>query len=145
MPWKKILCCVDFSEASREALRIAATTAAVDGAELIVAHAWAPPVYFIGETVGLPASMITDMVATAERELAVWRTEAIGHGATRVVTALVTGAPWNELVGLAKRDPKIDLIVTGSHGRTGIKHVLIGSVAERVVQLAPCPVLVLRA
>jgi nucleotide-binding universal stress UspA family protein len=43
------------------------------------------------------------------------------------------------------RDRHVDLIVMGTHGRTGLKHVLLGSVAERVVRLAPCPVLVVRS
>ena len=55
-----------------------------------------------------------------------------------------TGTPWNETVAIAKRDPSIDLIVMGTHGRTGLKHALLGSVAEKVVRHAPCPVLVAR-
>jgi nucleotide-binding universal stress UspA family protein len=46
---------------------------------------------------------------------------------------------------IAARDHHIDLIIMGTHGRTGLRHVLLGSVAERVVRLAPCPVLVTRS
>lgn len=51
------------------------------------------------------------------------------------------GPPAERIVEMAKRE-RVDLIVMGTHGRTGLRHLLIGSVAERVVRLAPCPVLV---
>lgn len=140
--WKKIICAVDFSEGSRVALRIAARQAADSGAELIVTHVWAPPVYFLGETVGLPAGILVDLVATAERELAAWKTEAEGYGARRVTSQFLTGAPWAEIAGAATRDPNVDLVVVGTHGRTGLKHALLGSVAEKIVRHAACPVLV---
>lgn len=57
-----------------------------------------------------------------------------------IETVVVTGIPFVEIVKVA-RDNHIDLIVMGTHGRTGLKHILIGSVAERVIQKAPCPVL----
>jgi nucleotide-binding universal stress UspA family protein len=56
---------------------------------------------------------------------------------------MVHGIPFQRIVDLA-RDRQIDLIVMGTHGRTGLKHVLLGSVAEKVVHLAPCPVLIVR-
>lgn len=141
MAWKKILCAVDFSDSSRDALRVAVEEAQAAGAELIVAHAWVPPVYFVGEMVGLPAGVLADMIATAERELAAWKTEAAGLGATRVKSAFLNGAPWHEVVQLAKKDGA-DLIVVGTHGRTGLRHALVGSVAEKIVRHAPCAVLV---
>ncbi len=143
MAWKKILCAVDFSPSSRDALRVAAETAVTSRAELVIAHAWIPPVLFLGETVGLPASVLTDLIANAQRELAAWKTEAEGYGPDRVSSVFLTGAPWQEVIALAKREPNVDLIVTGSHGRTGIKHALLGSVAERIVRHAPCAVLVI--
>jgi nucleotide-binding universal stress UspA family protein len=60
--------------------------------------------------------------------------------ATPVVTAVRIGPPHVQIVQYA-RDEEIDLIVVATHGRGGLKHVLIGSVAEKVVQMAPCPVL----
>ena len=58
--------------------------------------------------------------------------------------AILHGTPFHVIVDTAQRD-HIDLIIMGTHGRTGLRHVLLGSVAERVVRLAPCPVLVARA
>jgi len=56
---------------------------------------------------------------------------------------LVQGVPWQAIVDTAK-DMQADLIVMSTHGRTGFQHLVLGSVAERVVRLAPCPVLVMR-
>ena len=53
------------------------------------------------------------------------------------------GTPFREIVDLAASQ-QVDLIVMGTHGRTGLQHILLGSVAERVVRLAPCPVMVTR-
>ncbi len=60
-----------------------------------------------------------------------------------VDTVIVSGTPFREIVETAKTQ-QVDLIVMGTHGRTGMHHMLIGSVAERVVRLAPCPVMVTR-
>lgn len=57
--------------------------------------------------------------------------------------AVVHGVPFQEIVATARLQ-QVDLIVMGTHGRTGLPHVLLGSVAEKVVRLAPCPVLVVR-
>jgi universal stress protein A len=54
------------------------------------------------------------------------------------------GHPFEQILALAEREP-VDLIVLGTHGRTGLAHTVLGSVAERVVRLAPCPVLTVRA
>lgn len=142
MLWKKILCPVDFSAGSREALKLAARLAIEEDAVLVIAHVWMPPTYFLGETVGLPPSVVADVVNTAERELAEWQTEAETLGARRVESLFLTGAPWHEIVGVAKNDQTIDLLVVGTHGRTGLRHALLGSVAEKIVRHAPCPTLV---
>lgn len=142
MLWKKILCAVDFSPCSREALRVAARLAAEQSAELVVAYAWTPPVVFAGETIGLPAGFLTDLIATAQAELAAWKTEAEGLGAAKVTTEFLTGAAWHEVASLAKRDHDIGLIITGTHSRTGIKHAFLGSIAEKIVRHSPCAVMV---
>jgi nucleotide-binding universal stress UspA family protein len=65
-----------------------------------------------------------------------------GEGLT-VDTVLVRGTPFREIVEIAQTQ-QVDLIIMGTHGRTGMAHLLMGSVAERVVRLAPCPVMVTR-
>jgi nucleotide-binding universal stress UspA family protein len=77
------------------------------------------------------------------RQLEEAKGEAQRAGATAVDTKLLQGAVAPEIVDYAKQGD-YDLIVIGTHGHTGLKHALLGSVAERVVRLAPCPVLSLR-
>lgn len=143
MSFRKILCPTDFSEGAREALRLAIRELGPDG-QLVLAHVWQPP-YLYGPDSGIPGSMFVETRTIAENELEKWRLEAVQLGARRVTTVSVTGAPWHEIVELARRDPEIDLIAMGTHGRTGLRHVLLGSVAEKVVRHAPGPVLAARA
>jgi nucleotide-binding universal stress UspA family protein len=142
MSFRKILCPTDFSEGSRQALRLAIEKLGAD-AHLVLCHVWQPP-YVYGPDAGIPGSIFIETKTLAENELARWKGEAEQLGARRVTTVLATGAPWHEITELARRDPAIDLIAMGTHGRTGLKHVLLGSVAEKVVRHAPCPVLAAR-
>jgi nucleotide-binding universal stress UspA family protein len=98
-----------------------------------------------GFDAAIPGNVFVETKTLAENDLARWKGEAEQLGARRVSTVLATGAPWHEIVEIARRDPAIDLIVMGTHGYTGLKHVLMGSVAEKVVRHAPCPVLAARA
>jgi nucleotide-binding universal stress UspA family protein len=142
MSFRKILCPIDFSEGSREALRLAVDKLGPD-AHLVLVHVWQPP-FVYGPDAGFPGNVFIETKTLAENELATWKGQAEQLGARRVSTVLATGAPWHEIVELARQDPAIDLIAMGTHGRTGIKHVLLGSVAEKVVRHAPCPVLAVR-
>ncbi|CAN5871465.1 universal stress protein [soil metagenome] len=143
--WKKILCPVDFSIGSRVALREAARLITQSGGELVLAHIWAPPIFFAGgEAIGLPANQLTAIIGSAESMLSDAVSEARAAGARKVTPVFRSGAAWHEIVDIARTDPSIDAIVIGTHGRTGLTHALIGSVAEKVVRHAPCPVLVHR-
>ncbi len=141
MRFKKILAAIDFSPPSREAMRTAAELAAESGADLTVAHFWQVPL--LGAELPMPAQYIEDIRTATEQQLDAWTAEATELAGKRVANAFGMGAPWDELVKLARRDG-YDLIVVGTHGRTGLKHVLLGSVAEKVVRYAPCAVLVVR-
>ena len=116
----------DFSSASEAAGRIARSVAQQAGARLHVLHV-VPPV--TDPSVG--AEGLTKMAA------------ALGEG-LRVETALLSGWAGRSIVDYA-REKHIDLIVVGTHGRTGISHAILGSVAETVVRLAPCLVLTVPA
>ncbi len=70
-------------------------------------------------------------------------TDAAERSGVSVESVIVSGIPFEEIVRLAKELPA-DLIIMGTHGRTGVSHLLLGSVAERVVRSAPCPVLSVR-
>ena len=141
--FKKILCPIDFSPGSRRAMQLAARVATADGAELVLAHAWyMPPIAYAGEY-PLPPDTIRLMGEDAERGLAEASREVTGLGAPRVEAILLNGVPWAQIVETLQ-DPTFDLAVIGTHGRTGLARVLLGSVAERVVRHAPCSVLTTR-
>jgi universal stress protein A len=143
MGFTKIVCPVDFSAGSREALRIAAELARDWSAPLVVAHVWEPPKWSSGEVMIAP-EVIQSLVDAEEAELESWKSTAKQLGAREVGTRFLSGVAWDAILSLLKDDPAIDLVVMGTHGRTGLKHVLLGSVAEKVVRHAPCPVLVVR-
>ena len=142
--WKKILCPIDFSDASRTALETAADLARRHGASLTLFHAYPVPGYtcpdgsFVAST-----KMLEELADQARRHLDEWKGIATGLGLTSVDAATAVGEPAYEICAYAK-DKAIDLVVVGTHGRTGLTHALMGSVAERVVRKAPCPVLTVR-
>lgn len=126
MRLNEILFPTDFSPASEAAGRVAREMAVQAGARLHVLHV-VPPV--------TDPSLPAEHLARAGRALA---------DGLRVETALLSGWAGRNIVDYA-REKRIDLIVVGTHGRTGISHALLGSVAETVVRLAPCLVLTVPA
>jgi len=92
--------------------------------------------------VTLPYTYLQDLEADIMQsmEACLARVTAAGLEGDIVV---VHGVPFHEIVETAKAQ-NVDLIIIGTHGRTGLQHILLGSVAEKVVRLAPCPVLVAR-
>jgi universal stress protein A len=72
-----------------------------------------------------------------------WKALAEGMGIAKVEVATSIGEPAHEILDFAKAQ-RVDLVVIGTHGRTGIQHALMGSVAERVVRRSTCPVLTVR-
>jgi len=143
MRFKKLLVGIDFSPPSREALHTAIAMAADSGAELVLAHVWQPHAHTYGGPT-FPISFTEDFVREGEQILAAWQREAEDAGAKRVSAVVLTGVPWHEMIELLRTDQTFDLVVLGTHGHTGLKHVLLGSVAEKVVRHASCPVLVVR-
>jgi nucleotide-binding universal stress UspA family protein len=141
---KKILVPIDFSEHSRNTINAAAELSATYGAPVTLVHVHQPL------NLGLPDGFmsytpiqLSDLLAALARQLEEAKGEAQRAGAAAVDTKLLQGAVAPEIVDYAKKGD-YDLIVIGTHGHTGLKHALLGSVAERVVRLAPCPVLSLR-
>ena len=142
---KKILCPTDLSAASRPALAMACEWAKRFGAELHLLHVVAE---FTSTYpyLGPPFNEVTSWEATirqqAESELAIWPLPE-GFETLKVVRELRSGSPIERIVEYANA-PRIDLIVMGTHGRSGISHLLLGSVAENVVRRAACSVLTVR-
>lgn len=145
MPFRKILCPVDFSEPSREALATAARLATEGDAELTLVHVWQAPLQVSESAIILQSELLEDVRKQAEAALAAWKTEVEGLGARHVTAKLLGGVPWKVIVDEIAADPSYDLVVMGTHGRTGIRHVLLGSVAERVSRHSDCPVLLVRS
>lgn len=140
---QRILCAVDFSDCSAAALRVGAELAKESDATLILVHAFFGPTIAYEIPHGIE-DMVRRLESEAEQGLVDWRRQAESYGATRIETVAIHGQAAEEIVRMAaSRD--IDLIVTGTHGRSSIKHLLLGSVAEKVVRTAPCSVLVARA
>jgi nucleotide-binding universal stress UspA family protein len=143
MTFRKILCPIDFSPGAQRAMRVAARVATESEAELTLVHAWyVPPMEFAGEY-SLSGDVMQQMSDGAAQALDAATREVQALGVKRVTSTLVTGLPWSKIVELAG-DPEVDLVVVGTHGRTGLARVLLGSVAETIVRHAPCSVLTVR-
>ncbi len=134
---RHILTPIDFSEPSKQAMTYAFELAQQFGAKLSLLHVIEVPVYAI--EVYLP---MADLEQTARHELASLLPEA--EASHVEVTRLVElGVPSQKILETAATE-KVDMIVMATHGRTGVGHLIMGSVAERVVRMAPCPVLTIR-
>lgn len=140
--WKKICCPVDFSETSRVALETAAGLARREEAELTLLFVLETPAA-VAEFPILPAEFLEQTIREVERKLDRWRTEAEHLRGAPAKAEVVSGSPAHEIVRYA-REGGFDLVVVGTHGRTGIRHMVLGSVAERVIREAHCAVLVVR-
>ncbi|MDD5140372.1 MAG: universal stress protein [Verrucomicrobiales bacterium] len=141
---QRILVPVDFSDTAKKALQYAVPFANAFDAEVLLVHVVQPytvPAEFGYMPPELPVSQ-QEYENSAREELDKLRTREIGVG-TRAQVQVRVGVPWQEIVAAAG-EAKADLIILSTHGRTGLKHVVLGSVAEHVVRHAPCPVLVVR-
>jgi nucleotide-binding universal stress UspA family protein len=134
MTFKKILFPTDFSHTGDAALATAAALARENDATLYIAHVQEPPAFYGG------GEMYYGMLDPTTDELAKMLEEVIPPGDVRYEHRLLTGDPAGALVLFAE-DEHIDLIVLGTHGRSGLSRLLMGSVAEAVVRRASCPVL----
>jgi nucleotide-binding universal stress UspA family protein len=141
---RKILCPTDFSEPSEAGWAFALTLAEQFGAEVILLHVVPEPVgnpiaYEMGYT---PERFLRSVTEEATRLLADLAAKA-GDWKVTIRQVLRRGVEFRE-VNAAAKEEGADLIVMGTHGRTGLAHLLIGSVAEKVVRTAPCPVLTVK-
>jgi universal stress protein A len=139
---KRILVPTDFSDCAKKALRYAIPLAKEHGAAITLLYV-VPANHALGEYGGIDyASLETEMRASGDKQLAQLAVDEV-RGEIATDTIIRTGSPAFEIIDLAK-SLCADLIVISTHGHTGLKHVVLGSVAEHVVRRAPCPVLVVR-
>ena len=141
---KNILVATDFSEPSTVALNYGRDLARSYNARLHVLHVVEDVMMRYSSEIGFALPQVQqDLEAAATRELNGLITED-DRNTLSVVTAVETGVNISEVIVKYAKEHAIDLIVTGTHGRGAVKHFLMGSVAERVVRTAPCPVLTVR-
>ena len=139
---KKILCPIDHSDCSKEALKYAVSLAMKDEAKLLLLHII--DIRSFNEGLETMSAQIPD-----EETLKQLRAKLLDcipeemRDDMEVEALVVQGIPFAEIISTAKAN-EIDMIVIGSHGRTGISHMMLGSVSEKVVRKAPCPVLIVR-
>jgi len=143
---KKILCPLDFSETSQHALQYALALAEVFQAELLlmeVRELYIPPPADYPDMPWLSTDILPPLETADDERLENLAKELQKSHSFPIRSCTVTGKPFLEIIRQAKEE-QASLIVMGTHGRTGLSHILIGSVAERVVRLAPCPVLTVK-
>ncbi len=142
---RRILCPVDFSVSSNHAVNYAAAFASAYHAELHLIHVIHPPAYGVGaDGINIDVTaQVTEYIENTCRERVHELAETVRQTHPAVQEQVVAGVPFLEIIRAA-RAIQADLIVMGTHGRTGIAHALIGSVAEKVVRKAPCPVLTVK-
>jgi universal stress protein A len=140
----KILVPVDFSACSAKALDYALAFARPAHAEIILLHVVEPvclPMY--GQEITADYSALQASLRNTAREHLAEFSRGKGAADSPMKLRVSEGSSWGEIVDTAKREG-VDLIVLSTHGHTGLRHVLLGSTAERVVRHATCPVLVVR-
>ncbi len=139
LPVRTVFCPTDFSERAAPALDVATALARDYSARLVIVHVAPPPILAsnLGASVELPTGWETQTRARLDAL-------RVGEQKVPVTRILAIGDPAAEILRLAETC-RADLIVMGTHGRTGMARLLAGSVAEVVSRAAPCPVLTIRA
>jgi nucleotide-binding universal stress UspA family protein len=142
---KKILVPTDFSELSREALSTAVDFARAFQAAIELVHVYVEPTYILPPPIDMATFPFdtSAVLAKVQESLEGERARVLAAGVPCEIVAL-SGRAAPDVVERAKTTGA-DLIVMGTHGRSGFEHAILGSVAERVVHHAPCPVLVVPA
>lgn len=142
---KRICVPTDFSDNAAHALIYGTTLAQTFKAELHLLHVVQDIDAFVTEPTGLAGwssvEILQDMTKAAADQIAEDASKLPAD--LEVVKVVRSGVPFHEINRYADKE-EIDLVIMGTHGRTGLKHFFVGSVAERVVRSCPCPVLTVR-
>jgi nucleotide-binding universal stress UspA family protein len=144
-PVNKILVPIDFSPHSSEAIERAADMACRYGATLELLHVFNPVAYAMAESQRVPdGEQVESALDEFRHKLVEAQEDARAAGAPRVTATLLEGGVFESILRFARENGH-DLIVMGTHGRSGLPHMVIGSIAARVVRTSSCPVLTVRA
>jgi nucleotide-binding universal stress UspA family protein len=144
MQFRHILAPTDFSEYSKKAVGSALELAHKFGAKLTILHVVELPPYPVEGYVppAVNATFLDDLERQATQDLAQLVPEAESSN-VEVVRLVAVGSPYRKIIDTAEAE-QVDLIVMATAGRTGFSHLVMGSIAERVVRTATCPVLTIR-
>jgi len=146
LPLKKILCPTDFSEPAYEGFKIARELATQFSAEMLLVHVVSPlPMMYGGAAptgFHIP-TVLEELQESAKNSLEKIRLEKLPDN-IQTSTFVIQGRPAHEIVQLAAQE-KADIIVIATHGESGWQRFVFGSVAEKVVRNANCPVLTIRS
>jgi len=140
--FERIVCATDFSDTAEVAWQLAVELARAHQAELVLVHVFIELPIYSEVAVSSLQQVWEEQRLWAEQQLAE-RVEAAAGRGLAVRYLLRTGTAAEEIAQTAT-DEHADLVVVGTHGRTGLNRLMIGSVAERVVRVAPCPVLTVK-
>jgi nucleotide-binding universal stress UspA family protein len=142
--FEKILVPVDFSEHSTAALEVAVELASVFDSKLHLLHCYQiQPGGVSPYGIAIPSDYFTEIRDTAARQLAEWQEKHV-PAAIPVDASTMSEFP-SKAIAMTAEKIGADLIVMGTRGLSGFKHVMLGSVAERTVRIAPCPVMTVHA
>ena len=147
LPFKKILCPIDFSDPSHEALKVASELAQKFSAELTVIHV-VPDIP--RATAAVPAAQATEAYVQYQRELESESKKLLADSVRKfaasglAVREIIETGDAAHVVAKIAGEEDADLVVMSTHGRTGWRRFVFGSVAERIVRYAQCPVLVIQ-
>jgi universal stress protein A len=129
---------LDFSPAADLALEYAIALAKKLQARLTLLH-----IVYLPRMIEVDITSYQEQMMAASKEAMATRLKGVQDAGVEGAVVTVHGVPFREIIETAQ-NRGVDLIIMGTHGRTGLQHAILGSVAEKVVRLAPCPVLVVR-
>lgn len=140
--FKHIVAATDFSQPSEQAVALATHLARTFNASLTLVHVFQYPAALYSESALYSGELVEPVLEEAEATLS-QTVRAITGEVSQVSATIRQGVPYEQILATAK-ELGADLIVMGTRGRTGLAHIMLGSVAEKVVRLSPIPVLTVR-
>jgi nucleotide-binding universal stress UspA family protein len=144
--FKKILFCTDFSPDADWAFTYAFQLAKTFKSKFLILHVTPEPIHPEQLSIYLPQEKLEELRMSQKKEISQQlETHYIKkmRGFKNYKVVLKEGEPFVEIIQMAKKE-SADLIIMGTHGRTGLDHILFGSTAEKVVRKSPCPMLTIR-
>lgn len=140
---KNILCPIDFSESSQPALKYAVAIARRFGAKVCILYVSDVDDFNYDDQTLVEDEEFNEAKAKEKKTKLINSIPEDIRNQIEIETKILTGVPYEEIVDFSI-ESGVDLIVMGTHGRTGLKHVIMGSISEKVVGKSPCPVLLIK-